>query len=66
MLHDCGSKLTRRVELVQNRAMRIILNVERKMRTQELTLLNRRRFFRFELIVKILNNLDCPENCYVF
>ena len=26
-----------------------------------LTLLNRRRFFRFVLIFKILNNLDCPE-----
>ena len=26
-----------------------------------LTLLNRRRFFRFVLIVQILNNLDCLE-----
>ena len=46
----------------------IILKIERKTCTQEmcnelkrLTLLNRRRFFRFVLIFKILNNLDCPE-----
>ena len=59
--------LTRRVrvELVQNRAMRIILKVEWKTCTHEmrnelklLTLLNRRRFFRFVLIFTILN---CPE-----
>ena len=49
--HDCGSTLTRRVELVQNRSMRIILKVGKKTCTQEmrnelklLTLLNRRRF----------------------
>ena len=47
--------------------MRIILKVEWKTCTHEmrnelklLTLLNR-RFFRFVLIFKILNNLDCPE-----
>ena len=55
------------IQLVQNRAMRIILKVEWKTCTHEmrnelklLTLLNRRRFFRFVLIFKILNNLDCP------
>ena len=65
--YDCGSTLTRRIELVQYRAMRIILQVGKKTCTQEmrnelklLTLLNR-RFFRFVLIFKILNNLDCPE-----
>ena len=68
MWYDCGSTLTRRVELVQNRAMMIILKVGRKTCTKEmcnelkiLTLLNRRRFFRLVLIFKILNNLDCPE-----
>ena len=47
---------------------RIILKVGRKTCTQgmrnelkRLTVLNRRRFFRFVLIFKILNNLDCPE-----
>ena len=66
--HDCGSTLTRQVELVQNRAMRIILKEGKKKCTQEmrndlnlLTLFNRRRFFRYVLIFKILNNLNCPE-----
>ena len=67
MWHDCGSTLTRRVELVQNRAMRIILKEERKECTQEirndlylLTFFNRRRFFRYVLSFKILNNSKCP------
>ena len=48
--------------------MRIILKEGKKKCPQEmrndlnlLTLFNRRRFFRYVLIFKILNNLNCPE-----
>ena len=41
--HDCGSTLTKKVELVQNRVMRIILKVGRKTCTQEM----RKKIFNF-------------------
>ena len=57
--HDCGSTLTKRVEKIQNRAMRIILQQGRKKCTQEmrsklrlLSLYSRRQFFRFIIIFK--------------
>ena len=66
--HDCGSTLTRRVEKIQNRAMRIILQKGRIKCTQEmrsalklLSQYSRRRFFRFIIIFKILNHLNCPK-----
>ena len=66
--HECGSIQTKRVEKLQNRAMRIILHQGRRKCTQEmrnelklLTLNSRRRFLRFISIFKILYNLDYPD-----
>ena len=66
--HDSGSTLTKHVEKIHNRAMRIILQEVRNKCTQEmcsklrlLSLYSRRRFFLFIIIFKILNNLGCPQ-----
>ena len=66
--HECGIIQTRRVEKLQNRALRIILHKGRRKCSQEmrnelklLTLHSRRRFLRFMSIFKILYNLDCPS-----
>ena len=69
--HECGSTLTKRVEKLQNRALRIILQERRTKCTQEmrsdlnlLSLYNRRRFHRFLAIFKILYKQDCSEKLY--
>lgn len=66
--HDCGSTLSKRVEKLQNRAMRIILHKDRGTCSQDmrnelniLSLFNRRRFLRFLLVFKIVYNVDCPS-----
>ena len=66
--HECGIIQTRRVEKLQNRALRIILHKGRRKCSQEmrnelklLILHSRRRFLRFMSIFKILYNLDCPS-----
>ena len=65
---ECRSTQTKRLGELQNRAMRIILHQVRRKCTQEmrnelklLTLNSRRRFLRFICILKILHNLDCPD-----
>jgi hypothetical protein len=57
-----------KIERLQNQAMRTILRVDRRTCSQDmrnklglLTLYNRRRFLRFQLIFKIVNNFRCPE-----
>ena len=65
--HECGITQTKRVEKLQNRAMRIILHQGRRKCTQDmrdelklLTLCSRRRFLRFICIFRLVNNMDCP------
>ena len=66
--HECGTIQTRRVEKLQNRALRIILHEGRRKCSQQmrnelnlLSLHSRRRFLRFLSIFKILHNLNCPS-----
>ena len=66
--HECGTIQTRRVEKLQNRALRIIVHEGRRKCSQEmrnelnlLSLLSRKRFLRFLSIFKILHNLNCPS-----
>ena len=66
--HECGTIQTRRVEKLQNLALRITFTKARGKCCQEmrselklLTLHSRRRFLRFTSIFKILYNLDCPS-----
>ena len=65
---DCGKRNAQRLERLQNQAMRIILCANRKTCTQEmraklvlLSLKNRRRFLRQQLVYKIVNNINCPH-----
>ena len=65
---DCGKRNAQRLERLQNQAMRIILCANRKTCTQEmraklvlLSLRNRRRFLRQQLVYKIVNNINCPH-----
>ena len=59
-------KNSQRLERLQNRAMRIILSVNRKTCTQEmrtkLDLLSlEKNFLGLQLVFKIINNINCPE-----
>ena len=63
--HGCGTIQTRRVQKLQNRALRNILHEGRRKCSQEmrnelnlLSLHSRRRFLRFLCIFKILHNLN--------
>lgn len=65
---DCTKQISDKIERLQNQAMRIILRVDRRSCSQDirnklglLTLQNRRRFLHFQLMFKIINNLNCPE-----
>jgi hypothetical protein len=64
---ECSKKLSDKLERLQNQSLRIILCKNRKTCSQilrdklgVLTLYNRRRFLRFLLIFKIVNNINCP------
>jgi hypothetical protein len=65
---DCGRGNAKRLERLQNKAMRIILNANRKTCSQEmriklnlLSLESRRRFLRLQLVYKIVYNINCPR-----
>ena len=65
---DCGKGNAKRLERLQNKAMRIILNANRKTCSQEmriklnvLSLVSRRRFLRLQLVYKIVYNINCPR-----
>ena len=66
--HECGSSQAKKIEKVQNHAMRIIPHHGRSKCTQEMrnelklmSLYSRRRFLRFVTILKILRNLNSPD-----
>ena len=65
---DCTKQMSDKIERLQNKAMRTMLRADRRTCSQDmrnilslLTLHNRRRFLRFQLIFKIVNNFKCPE-----
>ena len=65
---DCGKRNAQHLERLQNHTMRIILAVHRKSCTQDmrtklalLSLMSRRRFLRLQLVYKIVNKINCPD-----
>ena len=65
---ECTKHIFDKIKKLQNRAMRIILKTDRRSCSQDmrsklglLSLYNRRRFLRFQLSYRIVNNFMCPE-----
>ena len=65
---DCGKAYSKRLERLQNQAMRIILAANRKTCSQDmraklclLSLDSRRRFLRLQYVFKIVRNINCPH-----
>ena len=66
---DCSKVMSDKLERLQNQALRSILKKDRKTRTQWLrekchllSVKNRRRFLRFQLVFKIVKHQNCPEH----
>ena len=64
----CSKKNSDFLKRLQNKAMRIILRTNHLMCTQSmrerlglLTLFNRRRYLRLQLVYKIVNDCYCPR-----
>ena len=65
---ECSNSMMDSLERLQNQVMRTILKANRTSCTQSmrsklglLTLKNRRRFLRFQLVYKIINDYNCPN-----
>ena len=65
---ECSNSMIDSLERLQNQVMRTILKANRTSCTQSmrsklglLTLKNRRRFLRFQLVYKIINDYNCPN-----
>ena len=65
---ECSNSMIDSLERLQNQVMRTILKADRTSCTQSmrselglLTLKNRRRFLRFQLVYKIINDYNCPN-----
>ena len=65
---ECSNSMIDTLERLQNQVMRTILKANRTSCTQSmrfklglLTLKNRRRFLRFQLVYKIVNDYNCPN-----
>ena len=66
---DCSKVMSDKLERLQNQTLRSILKKDRKTCTQWLrekchllSLKNRRRFLRFQLVFKIVKRHNCPEH----
>ena len=66
---DCSKVMSDKLERLQNQALRSILKKDKKTCTQWLrekchllSLKNRRRFLRFQLVFKIVKCHNCPEH----
>ena len=65
---ECSNSMIDSLERLQNQVMHTILKADRTSCTQSmrselglLTLKNRRRFLRFQLVYKIINDYNCPN-----
>ena len=65
---ECSNSMRDNLERLQNQVMLTILKADRTSCTQSmrselglLTLKNRRRFLRFQLVYKIINDYNCPN-----
>lgn len=59
---DLGKQNALHLERLQNQAMQIILRANRKTCAQfKRSLSSRRRFTRLQLVLNLINNIDCPR-----